>query len=807
MSKQKKNTLAGVVAGVATSSIVALSVSVPAYAAPGDPVNFEDQNFKNCVATRLAVDPASTITEGQLATITGLSCSNGNITDLTGAEYLTAATTLSLYGNDITDVTPLQGLTALGFLDLSYNDNLADATPVLSLPNLDWLSISSTSVTTLAGAENLTNLRSIYFNDIAVNDLTPLAGLDNLQTIGAYGTEITDLTPLANNDSLTSLTIAESDVADISVLSTFTGPLTTLNLSDTLIDNDDLAVIGDLTDLTALSLLRNDISDVSELSGLTNLVVLDLGNNFYTNGVPEQGNTIADITPLAGLTQLTSLNLSGLEISDVTPLEGLTALEWLYLDGNHITDLTPLVTLTNLNQLSVDRQRTDSSTVATAGEPVPFNVTNVDGATIAPVITPATAGTWDATTRTITYNTAGTFNVSWSAPVVIGTASVNFEGSGGQVVGSVPAAPTNPVAATGAQPGEINVSWDAVTETNGNGDVAGYLVEYRPVGSTAAWANVSSATETTVLTGLTEGTNYEIRVAAVATNNVVGTFSSTVTAVAEAEEGTVPVVTGLTVTNITPTTVTVTWNPVTDTNGNGDVAEYILGIGTGNSGDALTYDADVNTATLQIQPGVEYSVAISYTTTTGVTSGVSSSVTFSSPVIDPAPGIEDFTAKAGEKQGTVDLSWTPISETATGTGGNGDVRDYTFKYRKAGVVEWIVIGTYQGDADLSSGTVENLATGEYEFAISYTTENDVTSAEVYTTAVVTNGVANGANGTGGNGNTGTTPPAVSGDVSGVTPTGVEDNNIWMVGLGLVLVGGVGLVALNAATNRRKLTAN
>ena len=68
------------------------------------------------------------------------------------------------------------------------------------------------------------------------------------------------------------------------------------------------------------------ISDLTPLAGLTNLTELVLDDN-----------NISDITPLAGLTNLEVLQLGENKISDLTPLAGLTYLEVLELWENNIT--------------------------------------------------------------------------------------------------------------------------------------------------------------------------------------------------------------------------------------------------------------------------------------------------------------------------------------------------------------------------------------------------------------------------------------------------------------------------------------
>ena len=70
-------------------------------------------------------------------------------------------------------------------------------------------------------------------------------------------------------------------------------------------------------------------SDITEISKMTELRVLDLGNN-----------KLGDLSPLSGLTNLEKLSLYGNYISDITPLAGLDSLCELNLGENYIRDIS-----------------------------------------------------------------------------------------------------------------------------------------------------------------------------------------------------------------------------------------------------------------------------------------------------------------------------------------------------------------------------------------------------------------------------------------------------------------------------------
>lgn len=822
MSNKKKVTskVTGLVAGATVGTMLALASGIPAFAAPADPVNFADQNFKTCVAGKLGVDPASVITEGQMATITSLVCDTyqNGITNLAGAEYLTSVTQLNLSNSDVADLTPIAGLTQLTSLQLSRT-NVTDFAPIAGLTNLGSLFIADTGITSLAGAENLTNLSYLVINDTEISDITPLDNLP-LTNFVAYGTSnLSDLTPLAYKGTLDRVFVTDSAVTDVTPLTTLPN-IRVLDLSENNLDNADLAVLSTITGLEELMIYNANISDITPVSALTNLKTLQLNNNSVVNGLPIQGNKIVDLSPVSALSNLTYLQVGGNNIKDVSPLSGLTNLQWLYLNNNEITNLSPLVGLSNITQFDATGQRLATTGTVDAGTPVPFNVTAIDGSSVAANIVPASAGSYDNTTRTITYTEGGTVNFNWSVPVVLGSVLATFSGSGSQLVEAdipaAPEAPANVTAVAGSNSGEVNLSWDAVTNTNGNGAVASYLIEYRLVGATT-WTNSGNATTTnTVVSGLTPGASYEFRVAAVAANNAQGAFSTVVTASAAPDEDTTaPAVTGVNVTNVTAKTATVNWTPVTDTNGNGTVTKYTVAVGSGNSGDAIDVDADVNSFELTVNPETTYGVVVSYTTSTGAT-GQSTLVNFTTPEATdlPAPALTGLNSKAGEKQGTIDLTWVAISDTAEGTAGNGNVENYNIRYRAVGATEWIAVGKYAGDNDTNSGSLINLAAGSFEIALSYTTDTGVTSPEAFTTATVVNGIPNGANGNnGGNGNgngagngsTDNGAPTAAVRNSDVTPTGA-DTGLLVGGIAaLTLLSGAGIYGFAARKRKEQVT--
>jgi hypothetical protein len=86
-----------------------------------------------------------------------------------------------------------------------------------------------------------------------------------------------------------------------------------------------------------------------------------------------------------------------------------------------------------------------------------------------------------------------------------------------------PLAPTSLAASAGNT--QISLSWTAPATTYGA--ITNYLVEYTPSGGSAAYVLTGSTSTSYTLTGLTNGTSYTVRVAAV--NFTAGDWSGTAT--------------------------------------------------------------------------------------------------------------------------------------------------------------------------------------------------------------------------------------------------------------------------------------
>jgi Leucine-rich repeat (LRR) protein len=250
----------------------------------GCSVIITDANFEQCVRDEL-VKPTGDITDTDLASISTLDCSNKNIQNIEGAQYLTSLTLLFLHGNQISDISALSGLTSLTELHLYVNQ-----------------------ITNVSALSGLTNLTSLYLDrNNQLSDISALSGLTSLTFLSLYNTQISDISALSGLTSLNNLYLYDNQITNVSALS-------------------------GLTSLTVLSLHSNQITNVSALSGLTSLVSLYLDRN-----------QISDISALSGFPSLTVLSLYSNQISDISALSGLSNLFIVYLENNCISNFEPVL--------------------------------------------------------------------------------------------------------------------------------------------------------------------------------------------------------------------------------------------------------------------------------------------------------------------------------------------------------------------------------------------------------------------------------------------------------------------------------
>lgn len=204
---------------------------------------------------------------------------------------------------------------------------------------------------------------TIYTNDLwNIKDFTVPAGaisLDDLKYL-PYLESLTiancqaPLTPLANLPELKTLTVKRS-----------------------IVEAESLAAIFGLSKLETLIIRGCSLSSISGIEALTNLTVLDLGENVLRDLTPLSNlatlqilqldnNAVTELTALNALHSLRQLDLSYNSIINISQLQGLTGLQNLNLSNNQVKDVQTLSKLGELTHLNLSYNKISSATYLSA---------------------------------------------------------------------------------------------------------------------------------------------------------------------------------------------------------------------------------------------------------------------------------------------------------------------------------------------------------------------------------------------------------------------------------------------------------
>ncbi len=262
------------------------------------------------------------------------------------------------------------------------------------------------------------------------------------------------------------------------------------------------------------------------------------------------------------------------------------------------------------------------------------------------------------TVTSLTNDIAYTFRVSAINSVGTGTASNSLSATPvGEEEPTAPDAPTS-VSVT-AGDASIVVSWTAPASDGGSA-VTGYTVSYTPSGGSEATTTVGNVT-TRTLTGLTNGTEYSVKVLA---TNAVGSssYSSTAsgTPVSSATAPGTP--SGLT---ITPGdgTLAVSWT-APESDGGSDITEYTVSY-TPSGGSEATTTVDGNTTSYTISGltnGTSYAVKVQAVNAVG--DGDYTGTSSGSPDQNTSPTVVGVPSVTASETSAV-ITWSTNKNTST----------------------------------------------------------------------------------------------------------------------------------------------
>ena len=292
----------------------AINTHIPTLISRGVRVDFDkpvniipDSNLRTAIEDELGKASGDTITTEDMKRLTQLIAPNASITDLTGLEGATNLTLLELGNNFISDISPLKGLTNLVRLEL-HNNSISDISPLKGLTNLRRLELHNNSISDLSLLVANTGLGS---GDVVLVNGNPLNNASintHIPTLQRRGVRVDFDKPVDIPDPNLRAEI-EKDLSKASG-----APITT----------------ADMKRLYQLIAPKTNIRNLTGLEHATNLIRLELGNNF-----------ISDLSPLKRLTNLTRLDLNNNSISDLSPLADNTGLgprDTVIVNGNPLNN-------------------------------------------------------------------------------------------------------------------------------------------------------------------------------------------------------------------------------------------------------------------------------------------------------------------------------------------------------------------------------------------------------------------------------------------------------------------------------------
>lgn len=254
------------------------------------------------------------------------------------------------------------------------------------------------------------------------------------------------------------------------------------------------------------------------------------------------------------------------------------------------------------------------------------------------------------------------------------------------------------------------VAWNAVS------GISSYSIEYKPT-SSGAYTSVNANSSSINLSGLTANTSYDVRVRYTCTNGTTADYATTAFTT-ESSGGSCNAVTGLSVSGVTSSGATISWNAVSG------VSSYSVGYKLASSSTYTTINTNSNSTSLSgLSAGSGYDVRVNYTCSNGQTAPYASSAfTTSTTGGGDCEGVADWSGAAYYYAGdrvvynnglyealyfiyyyppTDTRYWTKISD----CGGSGSC-DALTGLNVSGVGQTSAVASWSGISGISSYTVE-----------------------------------------------------------------------------------------------------
>ena len=258
--------------------------------------------------------------------------------DLQNLSYLS---TLEIDGQVMDSLHFLSSMTALTELKLTNcRINSEELSIIAALPQLQRLTLSGCTLSTVAGLEKAQNLEYLNLSNNTIRNLEPLSYMMKLQEIDLQHNALTSLSALSTLSDLQTLNVSFNSLTSVAPLAT----CSKLNWLDA--SNNELISLSGIDNLKGMKYLaanHNAITDVSLLAGSTTLTELHVADN-----------ELEDITSLSALSGLEVFDFSSNKVGKLPVWADSAKLR--IIDGSHneVKSLDSLQNQMNLTHVYMD---------------------------------------------------------------------------------------------------------------------------------------------------------------------------------------------------------------------------------------------------------------------------------------------------------------------------------------------------------------------------------------------------------------------------------------------------------------------
>jgi Leucine-rich repeat (LRR) protein len=332
--------------------------------------------------------------------LTTLTISDNNLTDLKPLSYFKNLTSLRLDCKSLADLSPLSKLTNLVTLKIR-SKLLSDLSPLSELVNLIELDLSNCNITSLKPLASLNNLSTLKlsFNNIAnisalsglksltevnlirnnVFDLSPLSELDNLIKLDLLGNKISDFTPLYKLKNLKKLggvpqkyiddmqrhqsateRVASEDLASPNISKAIASPSKIVKEDKCILPEVSQKFAPEADEMDYDDTVLDESAEESSKKAFESIAAENLNKTVYSQTVANREIPKEEIPVQVNIgkkhfkTSLTALKISDKNLTDLGPLRYFKNLTSLHLNCNNLSDLSPLSNLKNLITLKIE---------------------------------------------------------------------------------------------------------------------------------------------------------------------------------------------------------------------------------------------------------------------------------------------------------------------------------------------------------------------------------------------------------------------------------------------------------------------